>query len=57
MEQTESVGADISEAKVGVNKPELLPKELTPVIDVAGFLSDGQVCLLLSCWHFVGLIY
>ncbi|XP_031284961.1 thylakoid lumenal 15.0 kDa protein 2, chloroplastic [Pistacia vera] len=35
-------GAGISEAKVGVNKPELLPEVFTPVIDVAGFLSDGQ---------------
>ncbi|GAA0162430.1 hypothetical protein LIER_18523 [Lithospermum erythrorhizon] len=26
----------------GVNKPELLPEEFTPLIDVAGFLSDGQ---------------
>ncbi|CAL0316951.1 unnamed protein product [Lupinus luteus] len=35
-------GIGLAEAKVGVNKPELLPQKFTTVIDVAGFLSDGQ---------------
>jgi hypothetical protein len=26
----------------GVSKPELLPKQYTPVIDVAGFLTEGE---------------
>ncbi|XP_004497532.1 thylakoid lumenal 15.0 kDa protein 2, chloroplastic [Cicer arietinum] len=36
-------GTQLAEAaKAGVNKPELLPKEFSTVIDVAGFLSEGQ---------------
>ncbi|KAK9733366.1 hypothetical protein RND81_04G062800 [Saponaria officinalis] len=37
-----STGVGYAEAKTGVNKPELLPKEFTTVVDVAGFLSAGQ---------------
>ena len=31
----------------GVNRPDLLPKEDTPLIDVAGFLTPGEVPFLL----------
>ena len=37
-------GAPAAEARLeGVNRPELLPKKYTPLIDVAGFLTDGEV--------------
>ncbi|KAL7248060.1 hypothetical protein ACSBR2_002879 [Camellia fascicularis] len=35
-------GVGFAEGKVGVNKPELLPEDFSTVIDIAGFLSDGQ---------------
>lgn len=35
-------GLGRADAKERVNKPELLPLEFTPLIDVAGFLSPGQ---------------
>lgn len=40
----------------GVNRPDLLPKEDTPLIDVAGFLTPGEVpasVLLFSLCHIV----
>jgi hypothetical protein len=45
-------GLGRADAKEGVNKPELLPLEFTPLIDVAGFLSPGQGCemLVLIYW-------
>ncbi|CAK9182612.1 unnamed protein product [Ilex paraguariensis] len=41
-------GVGFAEGKTGVNKPELLPEEFTTVIDVAGFLSDGQESRLVQ---------
>lgn len=44
-----STGMLPAEARpAGVNRPELLPKRFTPVIDVAGFLSEGQVSRFLA---------
>lgn len=44
------LGIDYADAKDGVNKPDLLPKEFTTVIDVAGFLSSGQVSFRCFKW-------
>ncbi|KAH9325336.1 hypothetical protein KI387_005514, partial [Taxus chinensis] len=41
-------GLGKADAKEGVNKPEMLPKEFTPLIDVAGFLSPSQESRLIQ---------
>ena len=38
----------MAEAKLDpVNRPDLLPKEQTTVIDVAGFLTPGEALMIL----------
>ncbi|KAI3700855.1 hypothetical protein L2E82_45495 [Cichorium intybus] len=51
------VGIGFAEAKVGVNKPLLIPKDFTTVIDVAGFLSDGQVLDFLPVGDGIARVY
>lgn len=50
------VGLGTANAKVGVNRPEMLPKEYSPVIDVAGFLSASQVLMVFFLYGYILIV-